>query len=74
MDMHTDIYILVIQRLKRYLVIVSWARGYKPFFMLISDEHAFFLPINVKMPTIVGILTFMNRKNSILCLPEPEKG
>ena len=34
----------------------------------------FFLLINVKMPTIVGILTFMSRKNSILNLPEPEKG
>ena len=32
----------------------------------------FFLLINVKMPTIVGILTFMNRKNSILSLSEPE--
>ena len=33
----------------------------------------FFLLINVKMPTIVGILTFMNGKNSILGLSEPEK-
>ena len=33
----------------------------------------FFLLINVKMPTIVGILTFISRKNSILVLPEPEK-
>ena len=33
----------------------------------------FFLLINVKMPTIVGILTFVNRKNSILGLSEPEK-
>ena len=33
----------------------------------------FFLLINVKMPTIVGILTFMNRKNSILGLSESEK-
>ena len=34
----------------------------------------FFLLINVKMPTItiVGILTFMSRKNSILGLSEPE--
>ena len=32
----------------------------------------FFLLINVKMPTIVGILTFMSRKNSILDLAEPE--
>ena len=33
----------------------------------------FFLFVNVKMPTIVGILTFMSRKNSILGLFEPEK-
>ena len=33
----------------------------------------FFLLINVKMPTIVGILTFMSRKNSIIGLSEPEK-
>ena len=33
----------------------------------------FFLLINVKMPTIVGILTFMSRKNSILGLSEPVK-
>ena len=30
-----------------------------------ADKHImlFFLLINVKMPTIVGILTFMSRKN-----------
>ena len=33
----------------------------------------FFLLINVKMPTIVSILTLMSRKNSILDLPEAEK-
>ena len=33
----------------------------------------FFLLINVKMPTVVGILTFMSRKNSILGLYDPEK-
>ena len=32
-----------------------------------------FLLINVKMPTIVGILTFMSGKNSILSVPEPVK-
>ena len=43
-------------------------------FMLNSVEHEIFLPINVKMPTtIVGILIFMSRKDSILCLYEPEK-
>ena len=33
----------------------------------------FFLLINVKMPTVVGILTFMSRNNSILGLSEPKK-
>ena len=33
----------------------------------------FFVLINVKMPTIVGILTLMSRKNSILGLSESEK-
>ena len=33
----------------------------------------FFLLIDVKMPTIVGILTFMSRKNSLLHLSGPEK-
>ena len=33
----------------------------------------FFLLINVKMPTIVGILTFLSEKNSILGLSEPKK-
>ena len=33
----------------------------------------FFLLINVKMPAIVGILTFMSGKNSILGLSEPMK-
>ena len=33
----------------------------------------FFLLINVKMPTVVGILTVNSRKNSIICLSEPEK-
>ena len=48
-------------------------RGYKTFFMLNSAEHEIFLLINVKMPTTVGILTFMSKKNSILGLFEPEK-
>ena len=32
----------------------------------------FFLVINVKMPTVVDILTFMSRKNNIVGLTEPE--
>ena len=35
-------------------------------FMLNSAEHEIF-------PTIVGILTFMSKKNSILGLSEPQK-
>ena len=42
-------------------------------FMLISAEHEIFLLINVKMLTIVGVLTFMSRKNSIFGLSEPAK-
>ena len=33
----------------------------------------FFLLVNVKMPTIGGILTFMSKKNSTIGLSEPEK-
>ena len=47
-------------------------RVYKRRIILNSAKHEFFLLINVKMPTIVGILTFMSRKNSILGLSEPE--
>ena len=39
----------------------SWSQGYKTRFVLNSAEHEIFLLINVKMPTIVGILTFMSR-------------
>ena len=42
--------------------------------MLILDEHGIFCLINVKMPTIVGILTFMSRKNSTIVLSERKKG
>ena len=48
-------------------------RGYKTFFVLSSTEHEIFSFINVKMPTIVGILTFMSWKNSVIGLSEPEK-
>ena len=33
----------------------------------------FFLLINVKVPTIVGVLTFTNAKNCILGLSEPKR-
>ena len=53
--------------------LLSRPQGYKAFFMLNSTEHEIFLLINVKMPTIVGILTCMSGKNSILGLSEPKK-
>ena len=49
-------------------------RGYKTFFMLNSTEHEIFQLISFKMPTTVGILTFMSGKNSILGVSGPEKG
>ena len=39
-------------------------RGYKTFSMLNSAEHEIILPINVKMPTIVGMLTFISMINT----------
>ena len=47
-------------------------RGYKLFFMLNLAQHEIFLLIKLKKPTTVGILTLMCRKNSNLCLSEPE--
>ena len=43
-------------------------------FMLSSAENENFPAHNVKMPTVVGILTFMSRKSSIQGLSKPEKG
>ena len=54
-------------------IIKSWSRGYKPFFML-NSTLKFFLLINVKMPTAVGILTCMSGENSIFGISEPKKG
>ena len=36
-------------------------QGYKTFFIINSTEHEIFPAHNVKMPTIVGILTFISR-------------
>ena len=49
------------------------ARGYKKISCSTQLSMKVFLPINVKMPTTVGILTCMSRKNIILGLSEPEK-
>ena len=42
-------------------VFFSWPGGYKTFFMPNSAEHEIDLYIIVKMPTNVGILTFITR-------------
>ena len=49
----------------------DWPQDYRRNFMLNSTEHDFFLLINVKMPAVVGILTFMSRKNNVVGLTEP---
>ena len=52
--------------------IYSRARGYKIFFHAQTQLSMKISPlINVKMPTIVGILTRMSGKNNILSLTEP---
>ena len=45
----------------------------KKFSFLQTNRMLFFLLIDVKMPTIVGILTFMSRKTFMLNLVEHEK-
>ena len=46
-----------------YLDKTIWSQDYKTFFMLISTVHEIYPAHNVKMPTIVGILTFISRIN-----------
>ena len=47
-------------------VIMNQARGYKTFFILPTQwSRIFILFINVKMPTIVGILTFISMINTL---------
>ena len=59
----------------RYDFIYAWPgpKGIKLFSCSFQLFMNFFLHINVKMTTVVGILTFMSRKNSILGLSEPDK-
>ena len=40
---------------------------------MLNSSMKVFLLINVEIPTIVDILTFMCRKNSIIALSEPDK-
>ena len=75
----TKTYVMGIVLLRTQKLCYNWARGYETFFMLNSTEHeissahkflalslsdvVFIMLINVKMPTIVGILTFMSNFN-----------
>ena len=45
-------------------IIKIWPRGYKKNFVPNSTERKFILLINVKMPTIIGILTFISMINT----------
>ena len=49
------------------------SRGYNFFSCSTQLSMKFLLLINVKMPAVVGILTFMSRKNGILGLYEAYK-
>ena len=51
----------------------SSPRGYKTIFILNSAEHKIILLINVKMPTIVGILTFISMINTKSERPKARK-
>ena len=44
----------------------TWPQGFKTFSVLNSAEHEIIMLINVKMPTIVGILTFISLINTPL--------
>ena len=50
---------------RKYAPELSWSRGHKTFSCSTQLNMKFFLLINVKMPTVVGILTFMSGKYSI---------
>ena len=63
---------LLIKHFKDYNTI-SFPEVIKLFSCSTELSMKFFLLIHVKMPTIVGILKFMSRKNSILGLSEPKK-
>ena len=55
-------------------MVISIKISRKSFFLGSDKPRMLFYPlINVKMPTIVGILTFMSRTNFMLSLVEHEK-
>ena len=78
MHLHYQIFLLYRKIYLTYISLLhhsefTWSRGYKIFSCSTQLSMKIFLLINVKMPTVVGILTFMSGKNCILGLPEPKK-
>ena len=55
-----------------YLLFIFWPLVYNKLACSTQMSMKFFLLINVKMPTIVGISTFLSRKNNIIGLSEPK--
>ena len=47
--------------MEKFSIFETWPRGYITFYMLNSAEYEINLLINNKMPTIIGILTFISR-------------
>ena len=74
-----DLHTVMILRLKICSVMLllalnlAWPRGYKTFSCSTLLSMKIFLLINVKMPTVVGILTIMSGENCILDLSEHKK-
>ena len=59
--------------MQNILVMIEGPKVIKPFSCSTQLSMKVFLLINIKMPTIVGILTVMSGKNSILGLSESKK-
>ena len=53
--------------------IATWPQDYEKKSPSAQLSTKFFLLIDIKMPTIIGILTFMSRKTCILALSEPSE-
>ena len=56
-------HLLSLMRVFAIMFVVSWPQGSKTFSCSTQLSMKFILLINVKMPTIVGISTFMSRIN-----------
>ena len=56
---------------RKYILKGHLSPSYKTFFMLSSAETKIVMLINVKMPKVVGILTFISRINYRLWSSKP---